>query len=216
MSSRALTFSRIRLKADTTELIAAMFVMAIATAAPLAGQAPSTAKAKPTAAKTLAPPKLAEPAKAGHPDLQGTWTNPTITPFERPADLAGKQFLTDQEAAELEKRVAKQRLDADGPPPKGSVGNYNQFWFGAGTKVVSTMQTSLVVDPPDGRVPLKRTAEERRDAYLKRSTESPEFMSVWDRFYEYACHEGNHAVEGILKGARLEEREAAAANTRQK
>ena len=117
----------------------------------------------------------------GQPDLQGMWTNATITPFERPSNLAGKPFLTEKETAELEKQAAKQRTDADGVPRTGDVGNYNQFWFDSGTKVVSTRQTSLVVDPPDGRVPVTRAAEERRDATLARDGDSYEYMSPWDR-----------------------------------
>src|SRR5436853_41816 len=93
----------------------------------------------------------------GQPDLQGTWTNATITPFERPAELAGKPVLTPEEAARLEKQAALNRVD--GPPKPGDVGSYNQVWFDSGTKVVSTRQTSLVVEPPDGRVPVKPSAE---------------------------------------------------------
>jgi len=115
----------------------------------------------------------------GQPDLQGVWTNATITPFERPAQLAGKAFLTEQEAAEIEKQSAKSKVDR--PPAAGDVGNYNQVWFDSGTKVVSTRQTSLVVDPPDGRVPVKPAAEAKRDYDLAHIGDSYEHMSVWDR-----------------------------------
>jgi hypothetical protein len=115
----------------------------------------------------------------GQPDLQGIWTNPTITPFERPVELANKQFLTEKEAADLEKQVAATKVD--GPPVPGDVGAYNQFWFDSGTKVVSTRQTSLVIDPPNGRVPLKPSAEARRDYDAAHISDSWEHMSVWDR-----------------------------------
>src|SRR5262249_15118092 len=65
----------------------------------------------------------------GDPDLQGTWTNETITPFERPKNLADKTFLTEQEAAAIERQAAAQRENADGVSRPGDVGNYNQFWF---------------------------------------------------------------------------------------
>src|SRR5213076_2658981 len=68
----------------------------------------------------------------------------------------------------------------EAPPAPGDVGAYNQFWFDSGTKVVATRQTSLVVDPPDGRVPLKPEAEKRRD-YNLTNTDSYESMSPWDR-----------------------------------
>jgi hypothetical protein len=115
----------------------------------------------------------------GQPDLQGVWTNPTITPFERPAELAGKATLTAAEAAALEKKAAQGRVDR--PPVEGDVGTYNQFWFDSGTKVVSTRQTSLVVDPPDGRVPVRPEAEEKRDFNLAHNADSYEYMSTWDR-----------------------------------
>jgi len=115
----------------------------------------------------------------GQPDLQGVWTNATITPFERPANLAGKAFLTEKEAAELEKQSAQTKVDK--PPTAGDVGTYNQVWFDSGTKVVGTRQTSLVVDPPDGKVPVKPAAEAKRDYDLAHIGDSYEHMSVWDR-----------------------------------
>ena len=153
-----------------------LLLIALMSLAPagLAAQAKTpAAPAKP--ARTWTPPRTPD----GHPDLQGTWTNATITPFERPGDLAGKQFLTESEAAELEARATANRVDR--PPRAGDVGNYNQFWFDSGTKVVSSMQTSLVVDPPDGRVPVKPSAEAKRDYDLAHSADSYEYMSVWDR-----------------------------------
>jgi hypothetical protein len=118
----------------------------------------------------------------GEPDLQGTWTNATITPLERPSSLAGKAFLTAEEAAAMEKRAAVQRENANAQPPRpGDVGTYNDFWTDSGTKVVGSRQTSLVVDPPDGRVPLRPEAERRRDDYAAHETDSYEFMSPWDR-----------------------------------
>jgi hypothetical protein len=115
----------------------------------------------------------------GQPDLQGTWTNATITPFERPDELANKPVLTPAEAAELEKRAADNRVDR--PPKAGDVGNYNQVWFDSGTKVLSTHQTALVVDPPDGRVPITAAAAAKRDYNAAHNADSYEFMSVWDR-----------------------------------
>jgi hypothetical protein len=115
-----------------------------------------------------------------HPDLQGVWTNATLTPLERPVALGTKAFLTEAEAADLEKQAAARRESTD-RPRAGDVGNYNQFWMDSGTKVLGTRQTSLVVDPPNGRVPLRPEAEARRDAYLKQNSDQPEFMSVWDR-----------------------------------
>jgi len=112
-------------------------------------------------------------------DLQGTWTNATITPFERPADLAAKEFLTEQEIKELESKAAANRVDR--PPQPGDPGTYNQFWFDSGTKAVKSRRTSLVIEPKDGKVPLKPEAEAKRDYNAAHITDSYEYMSVWDR-----------------------------------
>jgi hypothetical protein len=126
--------------------------------------------------KGWTPPKTPD----GQPDLQAIWTNATITPFERPADLRDKAFLTAAEAAAIE-RQATSRRDDEAPPRAGDVGNYNQFWFDSGEHVVSTRRTSLVIDPPDGRVPLRPEAEAARDNNSAHERDSYEFMSVWDR-----------------------------------
>jgi hypothetical protein len=115
----------------------------------------------------------------GQPDMQGIWTNPTITPFERPARLAGKATLTAEEAAEMEQQAKANAVDR--PPRDGDVGNYNAAWLDSGTKVVSTHQTSLVVEPSDGRVPLSATAEEIHANDIAHLADSWEHMSIWDR-----------------------------------
>ncbi len=117
----------------------------------------------------------------GDPDLHGTWTNETITPFERPVSMANKPFLTEAEAAALEARSALQRENADSTSRAGDVGNYNQVWFDSGTKVVSTLRSSLVVDPPDGRGPLRPEALQQREEYDARNGDAADFMSPWDR-----------------------------------
>ena len=95
----------------------------------------------------------------GHPDLQGEWTNTTTTPLERPAALAGKTALTDQERAELDAQAA--RAAAERQPRPGEVIPYNAHWFEKGKQ---SIQTSLVVDPPDGRLPPLTPAAEAPEA----------------------------------------------------
>ena len=114
----------------------------------------------------------------GQPDLQGMWSGATITPFERPVALGNKAFLTDEEVAKMEERV-KNRVER--APRPGDVGGYNDLWLDSGTKVVKTHQTSLVVEPPDGRVPLTKAAEAKRDYNRAHQSDSYEYMSVWDR-----------------------------------
>jgi hypothetical protein len=116
----------------------------------------------------------------GDPDLTGTYTNETITPFERPRNQP-KAVLTEAEVAAIEKQSAAQRETSDDRTRPGDVGSYNQFWMDSGSKVVSTRQTSLVVEPSDGRVPLRPEAESRRDSDERQNADAVEFMSPWDR-----------------------------------
>ena len=156
--------------------LAAVLVTLLAATLPV-GRAVVAAQSSSPARETWTVPRTPD----GHPDLQGIWTNATLTPLERPRQLQDRAFLTDAEAAEIEEQAARRRETADDRRTSGDVGNYNQFWVDSGTRVLPTRQTSLVVDPPDGRVPLRPESEARRDESLRRSTEAPEFMSVWDR-----------------------------------
>ena len=107
------------------------------------------------------------------------WLGATITPFERPVELGTKAFYTEEEVTALERRAAVNTRDQ--PPRKGDTGAYNQFWMDSGTSVVSTRQTSLVVEPANGRVPTTAAAEGKRDYNLAHSGDSWVHMSVWDR-----------------------------------
>jgi hypothetical protein len=126
----------------------------------------------------LLSPANAQRTPDGQPDLQGIWTNATITPFERPAAMAGKATLTEEEAAALERQAAKNRANPQ-PLREGDVGT--DTWLELGTKVVSTRQTSLVVDPPDGRIQLTPEAERIHAFQLAHNADSYEYMSLWDR-----------------------------------
>jgi hypothetical protein len=96
----------------------------------------------------------------GQPDLQGVWDYRTITPLERPSTLGTKEFFTDEEAANFEKeenqRQNRDLIDSEKGGlqyPPGGVVPYNEFWYDRGTKIVGSKRTSLIVDPPDGRLP---------------------------------------------------------------
>ena len=104
-------------------------------------------------------PRTAE----GRPDLQGIWTNATLTPVERPDSLAGKAVLTAEEAAELETTSAK-RLAASDQFVPGNVGAYNQFWMDGGAVVTGDRRTSLIIDPPSGKIPWTPEGRRRYDA----------------------------------------------------
>jgi hypothetical protein len=126
----------------------------------------------------------------GDPDLSGMWDFRTLTPLERPKKLEGKEVLTDEEAARYEEETVaaldKDRRTSDGLSAEQDVGNaYNQFWWDYGTKLTEDKRTSLIVDPPDGRVPpLTPPAQARADARtaaLKRPAHGPEDRTAWER-----------------------------------
>jgi len=88
-------------------------------------------------------------------DLNGIWTNITITPLERPQELAGKEFFAESEVAAYERNTVKQRnRDQRNPDPVRDAANaYNDFWWDSGTKILKNHRTSIIVTPADGRVP---------------------------------------------------------------
>ncbi len=87
----------------------------------------------------------------GDPDLQGSWSNATTTPLQRPAKYAGREFLTKEERAEQDKETAigRDKRAASGTPEDVD-GAYNAFWWERGW---SDGRTSLIYDPPDGQIP---------------------------------------------------------------
>ena len=119
----------------------------------------------PVQAQTVSPEDSWNPPRTAWdvPDLQGIWTNATLTPVERPEDLGAQEQLTDEEAVELEVQSAENRKASDRFIP-GVVGAYNQFWMDQGTTVVGNRHTSLVVDPPNGRMPAMTVEAEKRAA----------------------------------------------------
>jgi hypothetical protein len=125
----------------------------------------------------------------GHPDLQGIWSTATITPFERPAEMADKEVLTEKEAADFERQTLERtnRDRRDGGAEADVARAYNDFWWDSGTKVVPTRRTSLVVDPPDGKVPaLTADAQQRQDARAaarkaRGPADFPEDRNLWER-----------------------------------
>jgi hypothetical protein len=103
----------------------------------------------------------------GHPDLQGIWTTHTFTPLVRPARYASQEFLTDEEAAELAKLLTQEDVDplaagifgaSDEERRKRVVQNDpthydNALWLATDLKPLSSNRTSLIYDPPDGKIP---------------------------------------------------------------
>ncbi len=122
----------------------------------------------------------------GTPDLDGIWSNETLTPFERPEGQGA--FVSEEQARRAAEgiraarvRDGKARENVTAPPRGGNVGAYNLVWMDFGSEVVQTGRSSLVIDPPDGRVPVRPEVMTTKQESLERSFLDPEYMSPWDR-----------------------------------
>jgi hypothetical protein len=144
-------------------------------ASPAPGQTPETAAQKTPAAKIGVPAKkTAVPHTPwGDPDLQGVWNNATSTPLQRPGTVGAKDVLTDAEAAEFQNQLASEltRDRRDGPREADVNRAYNEHWMDAHRlKITADHRTSLIVDPPDGRIPpLVPLSPEREKAGKQRA-----------------------------------------------
>ena len=122
----------------------------------------------------------------GQPDLQGVWDFRSITPMQRPNDRADQEFLTAEEAAELdqaavERDVRSWNREARRTEAGGNVGAYNNFWMDRGLKSVGTRRTSLIVYPPNGRMPsMTPSGQERAQARRDYAQEHP--ADSWSDF----------------------------------
>ena len=118
----------------------------------------------------------------GQPDISGIFTFRTLTPLERPAALEGQDTLSAEDAAQFEAservRLNRDLFDPiDGAPSagyqsraEGGVLSYNEFWYERGIELTSDKRTSLVIDPPEGRIPYTpefRTANRIRRLNLR-------------------------------------------------
>ena len=133
----------------------------------------------------------------GKPDLQGTWDFAQLTPFERPGEFGEKSVLSDVEAEEFgQERAARDNKDRrDGPAADDVARAYNDFWWDFGTRVAK--QTSLVVDPPTGRLPAL-TAEAQRIAEGRRT---PKYDNVEERPLAERCILGFNAGPPMMPSA---------------
>lgn len=89
----------------------------------------------------------------GHPSFAGIWNSATATPLERPPALKDKPFFTAEEAAAWEQRIAAGNEETTPSAGSKNVGTYNTFFREFGSRTVKTLRTSIVTDPPDGRIP---------------------------------------------------------------
>ena len=148
--------------------------------------------------ETYSPPRTSE----GKPDLQGVWANNNATPLERPKMLAGRARLTAEEVAALRKRYAE-LFAGDGDAAFGdgvfeavlsdvkkykptvfdaSTGNYNAFWL---VEREFDDRTSLIIDPPDGRIPALVPEAKKRSPGMRFSNDGPEGRNLAERCISY-------------------------------
>ena len=152
------------------------------TAAATAGQATKpvgTTKRAAAASAKGAVPRLPD----GRPNLQGTWDFAQLTPLERPSEFKDKDSVTQEEAEEFaQRRIETTHKDKrDGTPEADVARAYNDFWWDFGTRIAK--QPSLVVDPPDGRIPaLTEAARERQTQNQQRPQyDNPEERPLAER-----------------------------------
>jgi hypothetical protein len=178
-------------------LCAVLPVVVVAVLAQGASPAAPAARSAPGAAAKTAAPNTTKAWSAprtpwGDPDLQGIWNDATSTPLARPGSAGGKQVLSDEEAAEFQDQLAfnLNRDRTDGGPQLDVNRAYNEHWMDARRlKITADHRTSLIVDPPDGRipslVPLSPERERRRAARAESAArfnaglpDNPEEMSL--------------------------------------
>ena len=148
----------------------------------------------------------------GKPDLAGNYSFSTVTPLQRPDALAGIETLTAEEAASFE-AAENTRLNRDlfdpekgqpsagyAPRAQGGVLSYNEFWYERGNKLTRDRRTALIVDPPDGRIPLTDAAR-RRVAEMRQQSDSGLGDSYADRPLADRCLQGFNSGPPMTPGA---------------
>ena len=126
----------------------------------------------------------------GDPDLQGSWSNATLTPLERPANLANKEYFTAEEAsAYVQQQIVAQNADLriEEDREAGNTGSYNDAWMDRGNSIVPTLRTSLVIEPANGRIPpFTAQAQQQHEANLAYAAMHPTDTPA-DRYLTERC-----------------------------
>ena len=170
----------------STAALAALAVLLLLAQAPAAAQAVSPV-AKPAPAKAWTPPRTPD----GKPDLQGIWTNATLTPLERPTRLAAKEFYTDEEYAKLESRVRQGDVGEEGDLGAARTNplRYDLSLYGfdlTKARFAPNKRTSLIVGP-DGHIPPMLQEAKDRNAAIAAKNKGHEFDSYENRPLSERC-----------------------------
>ena len=157
--------------------------------------------------KASTPPRTPD----GKPNLAGTYSFSTITPLQRPDALAGKDTLSDEEAAAFEaeenRRLNRDLFDPEKGQPSagypsranGGVLSYNEFWYERGSKITGDKRTSLIVNPPDGKIPFTDAARQRVAA-MRQISDSGRGDSYTDRPIGDRCLQGFNSGPPMTPG----------------
>jgi hypothetical protein len=189
-----------RFLAGTAVSVALTLVLILVIMAPAAAQTPATSKA-PASGKAWTPPRTPD----GKPDLQGIWSNATLTPLERPKNLGAKEFYSDQEFAELARRVKAGDVgeEAELGAAAEQTLRYDLSLYGFDlTKATfaSTKRTSLVVGP-EGKVPPMLPEARQRNAARAAQNKGHEFDSYENRPLSERCILMNQERIPMMPGA---------------
>jgi hypothetical protein len=146
-----LTLLRVSAIVTTVGLLSFGIAYAQATTAKAVSSAPGTAADAPVTAW-------------GDPNLQGIWVGSTLTPMQRPEEFGEKEFLSEAEVTTREEEARAGQFQ-ERSARAGDPGTYNAIWFDRGTAWIPSRRTSLIVDPPDGRIPYTETARQHERPY---------------------------------------------------